>query len=109
MKALIALIIILAGFEAEAASVYMCRSYNTGSIVVVDLNTHYVIIKDRFGNELDALDEVNAEIRTMDTTPASTEILLTRKDEFVFKIVEQGATINGETKEDNSFQCFGII
>ncbi len=109
MRTLIAMIIALVGFEVEAASVYMCRSYNNGTIAVLDLNSHYVIFKDRFGNELDSLDEVSATITTLDTLPVATEILFTRKDEMVFKVVEQGESIKGETKEDDSFLCFGII
>lgn len=108
MKTLMAMAFVMISFEASAASIYMCRSYNTGSVIVANMNARTVEFRDRFGNELNRLDEVKAEIKTLDTDPATREILLTKNQELVLLLIEQGLYVRAETKEDDSFLCFFV-
>lgn len=93
-------------YTLDASTIYKCRSYNQGNVVIVDLNKSFMTFKDRFGNELDILDNINAVIANLEANLDTSEIILTRPDEMVFKITESSDSTTGETKLDNSFLCF---
>lgn len=88
-------------FSASAfSSTFMCRSYNSGAIIIADTTKREIIVKDRFGNELNILDEVDSS--ALDST-----LIFTHEGEVVFSIesYEDGKFL-GTFENDISYQCF---
>lgn len=88
-------------FSASAfSSTFMCRSYNTGALIIADTERREIIVKDRFGNELNILDEV--ESSTVDST-----LIFTREGEVVFSVESsEDGKLLGTFENDSSYQCF---
>ncbi len=88
-------------FSASAfSSTFMCRSYNSGAIIIADTTKREIIVKDHFGNELNILDEV-------DSSALDSKLIFTREGEVVFSIesYEDGKLL-GTFENDSSYQCF---
>nr|BDT28246.1 hypothetical protein BHI3_17120 [Bacteriovorax sp. HI3] len=88
-------------FSASAfSSTFMCRSYKTGALIIADTERREIIVKDRFGNELNILDEV-------DSTAVDSTLIFTLEGEVVFSVesYEDGKLL-GTFENDSSYQCF---
>ncbi|MBC7713737.1 MAG: hypothetical protein H7177_10380 [Rhizobacter sp.] len=105
MKILMTLILVLGTFEATA-STFQCRSYETGKIVIADTEARTVKFEDRFGNELDLLDNVDSVVNVLTDGPVVTQTVFTREGVKVFTTEDQDGFIRGFTVSDESFMCF---
>ena len=91
-------------FSAMAAD-YQCFSYQTGKQVLANSDTGMIIIKDRFGNELDVISETATNIKILATIPETLEVQFVKNDEAVVIILEQGEFIRAVFEADDSFYC----
>ena len=105
MKALIIAISCLLSLSVSA-SVYQCRSYNTGRIIIANEELSQIILQDRFGNEVDVMDEVSFEtdIIISDSVLIQTNVF-NREGTLVFVLNEQDGKIKGTYQDDKSYQC----
>ena len=104
MKSLVVAIMFSITTTAMASS-YQCFSYQTGKQVLANSDTGLIILKDRFGNELDVIEEATLNIRILATIPETTELLFVKENDTVMIIQEQGDYIRGVFGVDDSYQC----
>ena len=87
------------------AADYQCFSYNTGKQVLANSDTGVIIVKDRFGNELDVITDSTTNIRILATIPETTQLFFMKDNDVVVIIQEQGSSINGVYENDDSYKC----
>lgn len=87
------------------AADYQCFSYHTGMQVLANSDTGEIVIKDRFGNELDIITNSTINITTLATIPETTQVLFVKDNDIVVIIHEQGDLIRGVYGADDSYQC----
>jgi hypothetical protein len=104
MKSMIAAALMLFSLRAMAAD-YQCFSYNTYKQILANTDTGTVIVKDRFGNELDVIGESTTNIRILATVPETVEVQFIKNDQVVVHIQEQGEFIHAVYGDDESFHC----
>lgn len=104
MKSLVAFILLTLSSVSFSAE-YQCFSYQTGKQVIANSDTGVIILKDRFGNELDVIDDVTMNIRILATIPETTEVLFVKENDTVMVIQEQGEFIRGVFSDDESYRC----
>lgn len=104
MKSFIAFIL-LAFSSLVMAADYQCFSYNTGMQVLANSDSGEIVIKDRFGNELDVINQATMNIRILATIPETVEVFFMKGDDTVMIIREQGEIIHGVYEADDSYQC----
>lgn len=104
MKSLIAGIL-LTFSSVLMASDYQCFSYNTGMQMLANSDTGEIVIKDRFGNELDVITDSTTNIRILATIPETTQVLFVKDNDTIVIIQEQGDSIRGVYGVDDSYQC----
>ncbi|MBC7429040.1 MAG: hypothetical protein H7336_10540 [Bacteriovorax sp.] len=105
MKFVLFFILSIAAFEA-LASTYQCRSYETGKIVIASEESHTVKFEDRFGNELDLVDNVESIINILSTGPVITQTVFVCDGVKIFTTENQEGIIKGFTETDDSYMCF---
>lgn len=84
---------------------YQCFSYHTGMQVLANSDIGEIVIKDRFGNELDVITDSTTNIRILATIPETTQVLFVKDNDIVVIIHEQGDSIRGVYGSDDSYQC----
>jgi hypothetical protein len=84
---------------------YQCFSYQTGMQLLANSDTGLILIKDRFGNELDTIINSTTKTRVLATIPETTQVFFVKNNETVVIIQEQGDSIRGVFGVDDSFQC----
>lgn len=87
------------------AADYQCFSYNTYKQILANSDTGTIIVKDRFGNELDVILEASTNIRILATTPETVEVQFIKNDDTVLILQEQGESIRAVYDVDDSFYC----
>lgn len=104
MKAVLVTLLLAGAFSANA-SVFQCRSQKTALVLVASTSKREITLKDRFGNELDVLDEVESKTITLMTEPVTEETVFIRWGETVLVVSEQAGRVSAEYMDDSSFQC----
>jgi hypothetical protein len=104
MKSIQALLLLTFSSVIMAAD-YQCFSYNTGMQVLANPDTGEIVIKDRFGNELDVITGLTTNVSILATTPETTQVLFVKDNDIVVIIHEQGDLIRGVYGVDDSYQC----
>lgn len=104
MKSIMAGILLTFSSMIMAAD-YQCFSYNTGMQVLANSDTGEIVIKDRFGNELDVITDSTTNIRILATIPETTQVLFVKDNDTIVIIQEQGDFIRGVYGVDDSYQC----
>jgi hypothetical protein len=104
MKSIQAILLLTFSSVIMAAD-YQCFSYNSGMQVLANSDTGEIVIKDRFGNELDVITNSTTNIRILATIPETTEVLFVKNNDIVVIIQEQGDLIHGVYGVDDSYQC----
>lgn len=104
MKTVVAFILLTLSTALFAAD-YQCFSYQTGKQVRANSDTGEIVIKDRFGNELDVINEAQLNIRILATVPETVETHFVVENDTVLILQEQGEFIRGVFESDDSLQC----
>jgi len=97
--------ILLTFSSALMAADYQCISYNTGMQVLANSDTGVIVVKDRFGNELDVITESTTNIRILATIPETTQLIFMKDSDIVVIIQEQGESIRAVYGVDDSYKC----
>lgn len=97
--------ILLTFSSALMAADYQCFSYNTGMQVIANSDTGVIVVKDRFGNELDVITESTTNIRILATIPETTQLMFMKDSDIVVIIQEQGDSIHAVYGDDESYKC----
>jgi len=100
-----AVFILLTFSTVVMASDYQCFSYNTGKQVIANSDTGLIVVKDRFGNELDVILDAGTSISVLSTYPETTQVLFEKDNDIVLIIQQQGESIQATYADDNSFRC----
>lgn len=104
MKIVMSALLMMLSLSTMAAD-YQCFSYNTHKQFLANSDTGTIIVKDRFGNELDVILGASSNIRILATVPETVEVQFIKNDETVAIIQEQGESIRAVYDADESFHC----
>ncbi len=107
MKKVLALIFSFLSFNLFAQGVhdYQCRSYNHGTMIFTNTRLQEVIVKDRFGNELEIISFDRTESIILMTEPETLVITFSQEATPFLKVSKQADKISAEFDGDASFQC----
>lgn len=104
MKTFIALFLSLISLNLWAGD-FQCRSYNRGTMIFTSARTQEVVIKDRFGNELEVVAYDRKEKITLMTEPTTEVTTFSQSETSFLKVYQQGDKISAAYDGDESFQC----
>ena len=108
MKLIIAVTIWMISFSSMATD-YQCFSYNTYQQMHANSDTGTIIIKDRFGNELDMILKATTMFRILSTVPETLELQFKKHEKIVLLIKEQGELIHAVYDDDESYRCRVLV
>ena len=92
-----------------SATDYQCFSYNTYEQMRANSDTGTIIIKDRFGNELDTILKAATNFRILSTVPVTLQLQFMKHNKIILHIEEQGEFIRAIYGDDESYHCRVLV
>ena len=104
MKFFIAITLIVFSLSISASE-FQCFSYHDSKQLLANSDNGTIIIKDRFGNELELIINSKITMNILTTTPETFELQFLQLDQVVLHILREVETIKAIYGNDDSFHC----